>query len=65
MIPYSLAETRSIPVVLIAPGTKWFGSQQLRQLKVVGALDDTLTPIELLQAIAKLFNWEEPNPNQN
>lgn len=50
-------ETQFIPVVLIVPGAKWFSSQQLQQLKVIGAIDDSVTPLELPLAIAKLLKW--------
>lgn len=52
-------ETQQIPVVLIVPGAKWFSSQQLQQLNVLGVIDDSTSPIELPLAIAKLLNWGE------
>lgn len=56
---HTQSETQQIPVVLIAPGAKWFSSQQLRQFKVMGAIDDSVPPLELPLAIAKLLNWGE------
>ncbi|MBE9014001.1 response regulator [Pseudanabaenaceae cyanobacterium LEGE 13415] len=53
------AATQSIPVLLIIPGAKWFSSQQLRQLGVLGVIDDSTTPLELPLAIAKLLKWGE------
>jgi CheY-like chemotaxis protein len=55
-------ETRSIPVVLIAPGEKWLDFQVFRKYQVVGMIDDVSDPGKFSTQIAKLLNWWEDLP---
>jgi CheY-like chemotaxis protein len=51
--------TQTVPVVILATGTKWLNFQHLQPFQVLGVIDYSSDPTEIPQQIAKLLNWHE------
>ncbi|MER3492992.1 MAG: response regulator [Mastigocladus sp. ERB_26_2] len=46
-----------IPIVLITAKASWFSPQQLKQMRIVGAIAKPFNPIKLPKQIAEILNW--------
>jgi CheY-like chemotaxis protein len=51
--------TQTIPVVLVAPGTKWLNVEPFQQFQVAGVIEYSPDPTKLYSQIVKLLNWAE------
>lgn len=52
--------TRSIPVILLTGGARWFTSQKLQQLGVLAAIAKPFNPVLLPTLIAQTLGWSLP-----
>ncbi|WP_315792020.1 response regulator [Fischerella sp. JS2] len=47
-----------IPIVLITAKASWFSDQQLKHMRIVGAIAKPFNPIKLPKQITDILNWE-------